>query len=62
MMLYWQSVNLLVSPLILIDCICICAALTFSKRALHDYLTDSYVVYKDPETNVPADTEADKPA
>ncbi len=58
MMLYWQSVNLLVSVLILIDCIC--AAFTFRKRALHDLLADSYVIYKEPQATVAANAEPDQ--
>lgn len=43
---FWDAVNPLVTVLILIDCIF--AAFTFRKRALHDLLAESYVVYKEP--------------
>ena len=43
---YWQAVNLLVTVLILVDCIVV--AFTPRKRALHDLLADSYCVHKEP--------------
>ncbi len=56
-LLFVGSANMVLTGLILIDCVC--AGFTFRKRALHDYLADSYVIYKEPVTDVPPSTEAD---
>ncbi len=49
-LLFVRSANMVLTGLILIDCVF--AGFTFRKRALHDYLADSYVIYKEPVRNV----------
>jgi hypothetical protein len=43
---FMQAVAPIVNVFILIDCVI--AAFTFRKRALHDYLAESFCVYKEP--------------
>lgn len=57
-LLFVGSANMVLTGLILIDCVCV--GFTFRKRALHDYLADSYVIYKEPQATVATNAEPEQ--